>query len=550
MLPATSHLVVYAAVWVGSIAVLTRPAATVFVVGYLAVAVVSYWFVEVILRLLASFRYGNLRYRVRQIVGLLMLGGLLAALAWLLAGLFERWWLFGLWWYAAKGARVVARWMNARVPAPGAFLGEPALDPAIEFGTTLGLVLQSATTDKAAAEAAVGVLYHRAGWATPSIRLWVRSARELAVVRPLVEGLLEGLVTGQAWRSAWFDVVSASRSEGRDPVYDEAAVHVMQQLAALEESGTTITGGPSLELDATARPLAARLAPFAPLPSRIRTGLRAYVQTAKERRQVIAYQLEKEGRLSATQVLETQAKAWERRLILSASMQFERETTGRTIPAEWVATYRLARATDGWVLLGGAALLLGRPVEIHDDPRDRPHRADGPALVFADGFMAWARDGVGLPREAIESPASMSVDFIRAASRGDVSRLAALIDVYGAERYAMEAGATAELIANEPNVVTRRRMIEAYGIGPYVAETGRVIHTDVDGLGEIRRLWTSSRINEDPLVVVEVANSTPEPDGSRHRYWLRVRPTARTCQEAVAWTFGIDTTEYRPLVET
>jgi hypothetical protein len=50
--------------------------------------------------------------------------------------------------------------------------------------------------------------------------------------------------------------------------------------------------------------------------------------------------------------------------------------------------------------------------------------------------------------------------------------------------------------------------------------------------------------------MVEVANSTPEPDGSRHRYWLRVPPRVRTCQEAVAWTFGVREAEYRPLVET
>jgi hypothetical protein len=550
MLPALSHVLVYAAIWAGSIGLLTRPFATLFVVGWLAVAVVSYWSVAVIPPFLASLRHANLLYRCRQIVGLLMLGALLATLVWVFAGLFERWWLFGFWWQAAKGARKLARWMNARVPVPGAFLGDPALDPAIGFGTRLGLALQSGPTDKAAAEAAVGIVYSRAGWATPSIRLWVRSARELAVVRPLVEGLVARLVAGQHWRSAWFDVVSVSRPLDRDPVYDAAAVHVLQQLAALEESGTTITGGPSLELEVISRPLAARGTVTTPLASRIRTGLRPYLQTDTERRHVVAYQLEMEGRMSTLHFLETRAYAWEQTLIQSATREFERETTGREIPAEWVAASDLARATDGWLLLGGAALLLERPVEIHDNPRYRPHRADGPALVFADGFMAWARDGLALPREAIESPAALSVDFIRAASRGDALRLAALVGLYGAERYEMEAGATAELIANEPNVAARRRMIEAYGIGRYVAETGRLIHSDVDGLGEIRRLWSSSRFDDEPLVVVEVANSTPEPDGSRHRYWLRVRPTARTCQEAVAWTFGIDTTEYRPLVET
>jgi len=46
--------------------------------------------------------------------------------------------------------------------------------------------------------------------------------------------------------------------------------------------------------------------------------------------------------------------------------------------------------------------------------------------------------------------------------------------------------------------------------------------------------------------MVEVHNSTPEPDGTRKTYYLRVPPTTRTAREAVAWTFGMSGTEYRP----
>jgi hypothetical protein len=44
----------------------------------------------------------------------------------------------------------------------------------------------------------------------------------------------------------------------------------------------------------------------------------------------------------------------------------------------------------------------------------------------------------------------------------------------------------------------------------------------------------------EPIVLVEVANATQEPDGSRRRYHLRVPPTIRTAREAVAWTFGFE----------
>lgn len=51
-------------------------------------------------------------------------------------------------------------------------------------------------------------------------------------------------------------------------------------------------------------------------------------------------------------------------------------------------------------------------------------------------------------------------------------------------------------------------------------------------------------------VMVKVRNSTPEPDGSVRDYWLRVPPDLRTARAAVAWTFGLEPTEYAPAVET
>ncbi len=50
--------------------------------------------------------------------------------------------------------------------------------------------------------------------------------------------------------------------------------------------------------------------------------------------------------------------------------------------------------------------------------------------------------------------------------------------------------------------------------------------------------------------MVEVVNSTPEPDGSHRTYWLRVPPSTRTAREGVAWTFGLDSAAYEPLVQT
>ncbi len=52
------------------------------------------------------------------------------------------------------------------------------------------------------------------------------------------------------------------------------------------------------------------------------------------------------------------------------------------------------------------------------------------------------------------------------------------------------------------------------------------------------------------VVMVEVVNSTPEPDGTSRTYWLRVPPATRTAREGVAWTFGVGAEIYEPLQQT
>ena len=49
---------------------------------------------------------------------------------------------------------------------------------------------------------------------------------------------------------------------------------------------------------------------------------------------------------------------------------------------------------------------------------------------------------------------------------------------------------------------------------------------------------------------VRVKNSTAEPDGSFKTYWLRVPNHINTAKGAVAWTFGLDSNEYKPIIET
>ena len=66
------------------------------------------------------------------------------------------------------------------------------------------------------------------------------------------------------------------------------------------------------------------------------------------------------------------------------------------------------------------------------------------------------------------------------------------------------------------------------------------------------KLWrTELSVDRERLTVVEVVNSTPDPDGSYRRYFLRVPPAVSTAREAVAWSFDFESADaYSPIIQT
>ena len=101
-------------------------------------------------------------------------------------------------------------------------------------------------------------------------------------------------------------------------------------------------------------------------------------------------------------------------------------------------------------------------------------------------------------------------------------------------------------IEDESNAEVRRAFIEIYGEARYLEDSGAGIIAS-DDVGD---LYRKDIPGDEPLVMVRVLNSTPEPDGSIKPYMLRVPPDMRTPREAIAWTFGMSESEYRPAVET
>ncbi|MFF0965345.1 DUF6745 domain-containing protein [Streptomyces sp. NPDC003703] len=172
----------------------------------------------------------------------------------------------------------------------------------------------------------------------------------------------------------------------------------------------------------------------------------------------------------------------------------------------------VCRSAGWWWPFEKAAVICERPVALHRDEAGRLDRGDGPALAYPDGFALYAWRGMPVP----------------AAFLAELDAL------------------TPERIRTEENAELRRVMLEHYGYDRYLADSGAVpVHRDETGT-----LWRIHLERDEPVVMVEVLNSTPEPDGTRRTYWLRVPPSTRTAREGVAWTFGLGAEAYAPLKET
>ncbi|MET9918257.1 DUF6745 domain-containing protein [Streptomyces sp. NPDC059605] len=172
----------------------------------------------------------------------------------------------------------------------------------------------------------------------------------------------------------------------------------------------------------------------------------------------------------------------------------------------------VARNAGWWWPYERAVVISERPQALHRDEAGRLDRGDGPALAYADGFALHAWRGMPVPAEFLDELNALTPKRIR----------------------------------EEENAELRRVMLEFYGYDRYLSESGaEPVHRDETGV-----LWRIALAGDEDVVMVEVVNSTPEPDGTHRVYWLRVPPGTRTAKAGVAWTFGVGSEEYAPLQQT
>ncbi|MGW2180505.1 DUF6745 domain-containing protein [Streptomyces sp. NPDC001732] len=172
----------------------------------------------------------------------------------------------------------------------------------------------------------------------------------------------------------------------------------------------------------------------------------------------------------------------------------------------------VARNAGWWWPYERVVVISERPQALYRDEAGRLDRGDGPALAYSDGFALHAWRGMPVPAEFLDELNALTPKRIR----------------------------------EEENAELRRVMLEFYGYDRYLSESGaEPVHRDETGV-----LWRIALDGDEDVVMVEVVNSTPEPDGTHRVYWLRVPPGTRTAKAGVAWTFGVGSEEYAPLQQT
>lgn len=165
-----------------------------------------------------------------------------------------------------------------------------------------------------------------------------------------------------------------------------------------------------------------------------------------------------------------------------------------------------------WFPYQHVVLASERPSAIHFDERDRLHHETGAALEYRDGFSLHSWHGVLVKRHVITDPGSIRIKEVERESNAEARRI--LIERYGWKRFMKDCGA--EVIDSVPE------------------------DHPIRGLRGARLLGKTLEGEPEPIVYLEMVNSTPEAGGAAKRYLERIDPKAydgdagRYCHAAMA----------------
>jgi hypothetical protein len=281
--------------------------------------------------------------------------------------------------------------------------------------------LSTAAANRAAAERAMRRLYADLEFGEPLAIVWVRSPLEGCVTVAALQSDELPFATAQQVPDRWLDIVRELRASGRlgEPEWDAAMINVgVRGWSALGEQ-LHHRARCELELAGTASWREALAIPNEPR----RLPIRAHARCAGE---IDASGLFDLVRLQAAEIAEIDAATsapprrsrspWRPRTravceaahrgrygqrdaaLLGARGALEAARVVSFAGKTATAQRRLARAAGWWWALRDVAIICERPIAVHVDDRGRPHRTDGPAIVYRDGWAVFAHHGSRVSR--------------------------------------------------------------------------------------------------------------------------------------------------------
>ncbi len=374
----------------------------------------------------------------------------------------------------------------------------------------LEIGLRSCATDRAAAEKGALLAYEAAGLPAPQRLLWFGSPMAAAIAVALLH-------TGH--RLPPSAEASPHDDAAAGPAATSVAVYasVWAALAAQGVSPGTMQPGASVRPRVRTRPwakaravLTAQLGAVGFARHWIATARRPWLQLVDQIATPLRTRLSAQFGVDGGEL----GKACQQALLDVIYGQHDAAWLGafdQTDPA-LSGLAQVARNAGWWWAFDNVAVLSDRHVEVHRDNLGRLHHGDGPALSYPDGFGLHSWRGMPIPPEVAAELPTLTVARIQAETNAEVRRV--MLEHFGFERYLHESGAAR-------------------------------LHSDEYGV-----LWRVAIPGDEPLVMVEVINSTAEPDGSFRTYFLRVPPQTSTARAGVAWTFGLTEQEYAPEQQT
>lgn len=238
---------------------------------------------------------------------------------------------------------------------------------------------------------------------------------------------------------------------------------------------------------------------------------------------------------------EWHSPAWSWLLSHYFAMYFEFESeVGQESRKEYEALFTIGANASMIVTCEEDCFLVVKPDLISIDNNLRLGSTSGPAMRFSDGFELYSISGVAVDRRLVEEPDFITVQTIDNETNIEVRRV--MLDVFGLDRY-FDEGNTNLLQQDQYGAlyekVFRRRELSEVSLRSFSGTLAEEVLQQLELIA-----------GEEPLRMLRVMNSTPEPDGSFRYYVLRVPPNMETAKQAVAWTFGLSEDEYDPTYES